>query len=53
MIIEGKPTRTDLNVVIVNEDLGLGFDPSWPQTRITKILESYKKFVWVRPEIDR
>lgn len=47
-IIEGKPARTDLNVIIVNQDIGLGFDPSWPQERISKILENYKKFVWVQ-----
>lgn len=46
-IIEGKPARTDLHVIIVNQDLGLGWDPSWPQKRITKILDDYKKFVWV------
>ena len=46
-IIEGKPFFTDLNVVIVNEDLGLGWDPSWPQSRVTQILENYKKFVWI------
>jgi len=45
-IIEGKPVRTNLNVVIVNQDLGLGWDPSWPQDRITKIVEEYKKFAW-------
>ena len=46
-IIEGKPYRTDLNVVIVNEDIGLGWDPAWPQERITQIVENYKKFAWV------
>ncbi len=50
-IIEGKPNQTDLNVVIVNQDLGLGWDPSWPQDRITKIIENYKKFVWVPPPL--
>jgi hypothetical protein len=48
-IIEGKPRRTELNVVVVNEDLGLGWDPDWPQDRIIKILENYKKFVCVPP----
>ena len=52
-IIEGKPTSTDLNVVIVNEDMGLGYDPSWPKSRITKILNNYKKFVWIPPKTDR
>lgn len=46
-IIEGKPYQTDITVVIVNRDLGLGWDPSWPQDRITKIIENYKKSVWV------
>ncbi len=44
-IIEGKPRRTNLNVIIINQDLGLGWDPTWPQERITKILAEYKKFV--------
>lgn len=46
-IIESKPFFTDLYVVIVNEDLGLGWDPSWPKDRIMQIVENYKKFVWV------
>jgi hypothetical protein len=46
-IIEGKSFFTDLHVVIVNEDLGLSWDPSWPQDRLTQILENYKRFVWV------
>jgi hypothetical protein len=48
-IIEGKPWRTNLNVILVNEDLGLGWDPSWPQERIMAIVENYKKFVWIPP----
>jgi hypothetical protein len=46
-IIEGKPARTNLNVIIVNEDLGLGWDPSWPEPRVHQILENYKKYAWV------
>jgi L-lactate utilization protein LutB len=46
-IIEGKPFFTDLHVVIVDEDLGLAWDPSWPQDRVTRIVEGYKKLVWV------
>jgi hypothetical protein len=45
-IIEGKPRRTQINVVIVNEDLGLGWDPSWPRERIERIIEEYKKYTW-------
>jgi hypothetical protein len=46
-IIEGKPFFTDLYVVIVNLDLGLAWDPSWPKNRVMRILEGYKKFVWI------
>jgi uncharacterized protein YukE len=46
-IIEGKPTKTEINVIIVDEDLGLGWDETWPQERINNIIENYKKFVWV------
>ncbi len=46
-ILEGKPYRTEINVVIVNQDLGLGWDPSWPKDRITNIIENYRKSVWI------
>ena len=50
-IIENKPLYTNLNVIIVNEDLGLGWDKSWPQDRIQKIRENYKRFAWL-PEMN-
>ena len=31
VIIEKKPPLTDLKVIVVNDDLGLGWDPDWPQ----------------------
>ncbi len=46
-IIEGKPSQTDINVIIIDEDLGLGWDESWPRERITTIIENYKRFVWI------
>ncbi len=46
-IIEGKPMRTSINVILVDEDLGLSWDESWPKERITKILEHYKNYVWI------
>ncbi len=46
-VIEGKPFFTDIHVVIVNEDLGLAWDPSWPEERVARIVENYKKLVWV------
>jgi len=46
-IIEGKPLRTDINVIIVNKDLGLSWDESWSRERIAKIIENYKMSVWI------
>jgi hypothetical protein len=46
-IIEGKPYFTEMHVVIVNEDLGLGWDPSWPEDRIARIRDRYRELVWV------
>jgi hypothetical protein len=46
-IIEGRPSLTQLHVVLINQDLGLGWDPSWPEERITKIRENYTKSVWI------
>jgi hypothetical protein len=48
-IIEGKPLETDINVVVINEDLGLGWDKAWPKERILKIIEEYKRYVWIPP----
>lgn len=44
-VIESKPSQTNLNVILVNRDLGLGWDPAWPQERIAEIRENYKKLV--------
>ncbi len=46
-LIEGKPASTALHVIIINQDLGLGWDPSWPEERIASILAEYKRFVWL------
>ena len=46
-IIEGKPAQTALHVILVNQDLGLGWDPFWPEERIAGIVKRYKKFVWI------
>jgi hypothetical protein len=48
-IIEGKPLLTDVNVVIVNEDLGLGWDKSWPKKRIQRIAMRHEKLKWTVP----
>lgn len=45
-IIEGKPSQTDMMVIIANEDLGLSWDESWSRQRIAKIIENYKRFAF-------
>lgn len=49
IIIEGKPLRTDIYVVIVAEDLGLAWNERWHKQRISKIIDAYKNYVWLPP----
>lgn len=46
VILEGKPLGTEIEIVpiIVNEDLGLGWDPNWPQERKDRIFLQYQKY---------
>ena len=41
-IIYKKPPSVDFTVVLTGEDLGLGWDPDWPQERIEKITSAYR-----------
>jgi hypothetical protein len=49
-IIESKPHFTEINVMIVNEDLGLGWDRSWPKKRINRIAAKHERFMWTIPK---
>lgn len=40
-IIEMKPHWSEITVIIVNEDLGLGWSENWPAERIDKIHSEY------------
>jgi hypothetical protein len=42
-IIEKRPQFTDIAIVLVGEDLGLGWDPSWPKERREKIALAYQE----------
>jgi len=48
-ILKKKPPMMDFTIVLVGEDLGLGWDPQWPKDRIEKIqstyLEEIRKFM--------
>ncbi len=41
-VIRKKPRTTDLCIVLVAEDLGLGWDPGWPAERIDAIKKNYQ-----------
>jgi len=51
-ILEGKPMMTDITVILVGEDLGLGWDPNWPHERIEKIWSNYVAKCW-RPDLEK
>lgn len=44
-IIECKPLYTSVTVILVDEDLGLGWDPEWPEDRIRLIRTQYEAIV--------
>jgi len=46
-VIEKKPWRTEMTVILVGEDLGLGWDETWPKHRIEIIKKAYEKETWV------
>ncbi len=46
-IMEKRPWRTDISIVLVDEDLGLGWDEAWSKERIRKIKSNYEKVTWV------
>ncbi len=42
-IIEKKPSMTDTAVILVGQDLGLGWNPDWDESRIERILSVYRQ----------
>jgi hypothetical protein len=52
-ILLKKPPSVDFAIVLAGEDLGLGWDPAWPEERIEKIKSAYRaemeKFRALRP----
>jgi hypothetical protein len=41
-ILSKKPPTVDFIIILVGEDLGLGWDPDWPEERIEKITSAYR-----------
>jgi hypothetical protein len=46
VIIERKLAHNDFAVILVDEDLGLSWDPAWDSRRIAAIQENYFKYSW-------
>ncbi len=44
-IIEKKPFLTDIAIVLVDEDLGLGWDPNWSEERKERIASVYRETI--------
>lgn len=47
IILEKKPAHTDLSIILIDEDLGLGWDPTWSKKRIGEIKSRYCQNSWV------
>jgi len=41
-IIEKRPSMTEFAIVLVGQDLGLGWDPDWPAERKERIASAYR-----------
>ena len=48
-IIESGPPHTQIHVIIVDEDLGLGWDRSWPEERINSIIKRHEEHMALCP----
>lgn len=53
VIFEKKPSLTDMSIILINEDLGLGWDLAWDKKRISKIRRDYYRNTWVFPIPER
>jgi L-lactate utilization protein LutB len=49
LIIEKRPHFTSMSVLMVGEDLGLGWDHRWPAERIEAIRTRYQEVTWAFP----
>lgn len=47
MILEKKTLNTDLSVILINEDVGLGWNPAWDKKRISEIWSNYYQNTWL------
>jgi hypothetical protein len=45
LVMEKQPLTTKISVILVSEDLGLGWDSAWDEQRISQIRDNYTKYV--------
>jgi hypothetical protein len=48
-IIESSPPHTKIHVILVDEDLGLSWDRSWPDERINRIINNHEEHMVMCP----
>jgi hypothetical protein len=46
VIIEKQPHLGNITVILVDEDLGLGWDVTWPEDRRQRIQSQYEEVTW-------
>ena len=46
VVLERRPICTDLTVVLVDDDLGLGWHPAWAPEHIQQIRDAYYRHTW-------
>jgi len=46
IILEKKPAHTDMSIILIDQDLGLGWDPAWDEERISRIRSDYSRNTW-------
>lgn len=47
-ILDKRPTYTPFTVIMVDEDLGLGWDENWPRERIDRIHSNCADLTWLK-----
>jgi L-lactate utilization protein LutB len=47
IILEKEPYHTEISIILINEDMGLGWSPDWNEKRIKQIKLSYQENSWL------
>jgi hypothetical protein len=52
VVLERCPTYTPVTVVLVDADLGLGWDEDWPRERVEQIYAACSALTWLKRQPD-